>query len=439
MPGVKENPTKSSVGRPWALGPAGSHVAATTPATGRTLAAKLSSVLPHRVATVLNSLVPAKKLPARCRQPYMSRSCSRGSVRFRRGGTTAFAPRPSVPRAAGPRQTPCRRRRPRTGGRRGAPAPLRGHAPGRGESRSGPDARARPRRPRPCPSGRPGSGRFPACRSPFCARRLPVRPARRAVGEQAPGVELPGQCSGNPSGNPGSRPAAEPPGHAVPIAETLRKVTPRHSRAEPHGHRFHEEAAVRRRAAGAGRLARQHVPGPRPHGAGHNRPVRIHPVTCPLPVPPFRRSVGAENSIRPSESQHDCLQALALLSQKTAQAKHAIITGPDGIERKSDRTLRSKEMPLGRHRHGTEVRALTWQVASFPFGFTVSGVREPRGRDGRIPRPGRGRCPGQTSSDQNRPFHPGKPASPSNAESFEISGHAIWIAVAATIRSNGSA
>ncbi len=50
----------------------------------------------------------------------------------------------------------------------------------------------------------------------------------------------------------------------------------------------------RRRAAGIGLLARQHVLDPRPHGVGQNRPVCIHDVTCFLPVPPFRRSSGKE-------------------------------------------------------------------------------------------------------------------------------------------------
>ncbi len=49
-----------------------------------------------RIAIARNSLVPAKGFSIRCRHPYLSRSCSRGFVRFRPAGITALATRPST-------------------------------------------------------------------------------------------------------------------------------------------------------------------------------------------------------------------------------------------------------------------------------------------------------------------------------------------------------
>ena len=80
----------------FTLGPVDNHVAATTPATRWIPAAKLASVLSYLVATARNSLVLAKKFSTWCRHPYISRSCSRGSVRFRLDGITGTAPRLST-------------------------------------------------------------------------------------------------------------------------------------------------------------------------------------------------------------------------------------------------------------------------------------------------------------------------------------------------------
>ena len=199
--------------------------------------------------------------------------------------TVPPAPRrvPPPPRAASPRRTPCPRRRPRTGEPQAAPAPPRGRGPGREGSRSGPGIRARPRPPRSCPSGRPGSGRSPACGSPLCARRLPVRLHDRAVDE-------------HPFG-----------------AGPLRQGIGRSRHGDPVRNRT-GTASTKRRLSAAVAPGSVALPGGmgsiRTHMASVST-VLSASIMSParLPVPPFRRASRLDNRGR-AESQPNCQQAL---------------------------------------------------------------------------------------------------------------------------------
>ncbi len=99
--------------------------------------------------------------------------------------------------------------------------------------------------------------------------------------------------------------------------------TPRHL-ADRSGRSRHADPVRNRTgtASGKGRLsaavppgielpARQHVPGPRPHGVRQYRPVSIHGVTCMLSCRAAVPAVaGAGNGTEPGDPQPECQQAL---------------------------------------------------------------------------------------------------------------------------------
>ena len=134
------------------------------------------------------------------------------------------------------------------------------------------------RLPRSCWSGRPGSVRSPARRSPFCTRCLLVRLDDRAVNENILKVELIRQLIENTFEDTRNSPAAEPLEHAVPVAETLRKVAPKLSRPGLPKHGLKKLPIVHRGDAGIGRLAGPHGLDPPPNVVGQYRPVCIHKV-----------------------------------------------------------------------------------------------------------------------------------------------------------------
>jgi hypothetical protein len=68
----------------------------------------------------------------------------------------------------------------------------------------------------------------------------------------------------NPLKNPALRPATETLMHALPIAEALRQIAPRHTGSEPVQNCFNEQPIIRRRASDMAFATRQNILDPIP-------------------------------------------------------------------------------------------------------------------------------------------------------------------------------